>query len=372
MRIALVISNLEYGGTQRQLIELVNSSTNLDVEYYIICLSPTVPLASQLTIANRVRIVTKHFRFDVSVVPRLARLLRELEIDIAHGFLFDAEIAVRIAGFLARTPIVLGSERNTDYRIKPIQRLAYMVTHNLREACIANSTAGAKYNAAQLGYPIEHYRVVHNGVDTRRFRPIDKSVACQKLGLDETYKWVGMIGSFKRQKNHKIFFQAAKKLIEKFPDVHILLAGDTLAEGMHHTDAYKKEVIDEIMRLDLENRIVFLGNREDIEIVYSACEVTALPSFHEGTPNVALESMACGIPVVASDVSDNRYIIPDGTAGFVVPVNDVDSMYEAMQRILFDNNGQDFRGQARRWVEKEFSSAAFAQKMLGVYESFIE
>lgn len=367
IRVALVISNLEFGGAQRQLVELVNASRELDVHYRLVAMSNVNPLAEQLHDPDVLRVVEKRSRFDVSVVPRLARLLRDERTDLVHGFLFDAEMAARLAGRRARTRVVVGSERNVNYRIKRIQKVAYRLTHGMRDACIANSNAGAEFNARQLGYPDGHYRVVYNGVDTERFKPQAREAACRLLGLDTSKRWAGLVGSFKAQKNHAVFLRAARSLFDDIPDLGIVLAGDTLADGQRGTDAYKAGILAEIERLELGDRIVLLGNRADIENVYPACDLTVLPSLHEGTPNVALESMACGVPVVASDVSDNRIVIPDGEVGHVVALNDVAATARAMRSVLDAGTQARLGAQARRHAETRFSNAAFARNMLAVY-----
>jgi glycosyltransferase involved in cell wall biosynthesis len=371
VRVALVISNLEFGGAQRQLVELVNASQQLDVRYFVVSMSEEISLAGQIADPGIVHIVRKRSRFDLSVVPRLARLLRELEVDIVHGFLFDAEIAVRLAGRIAGATAVIGSERNANYRIKKVQRLAYRLTHGMRAACVANSRAGAAFNARQLGYPSDHYRVVYNGVDTDRFCPSDRDTACEQLGLDAGYRWIGMVGSFKRRKNHSVFLKAARRVLDENRDVAIALAGDTLAGGLHGTDEYKREVMEEIESLDFGRRIKLVGNLEDIENFYAACDLTVLPSLHEGTPNVALESMACGTPVVASDVADNRIVIPHGDAGFIVPVNDVNAMADAISRLLNKEVLSTMQVDARAWAKKQFGTTTFARAMLDVYEDVL-
>ncbi|MDH4055887.1 MAG: glycosyltransferase [Gammaproteobacteria bacterium] len=371
IRVALVISNLEFGGAQRQLVELVNASQNMDVSYCLVAMSDVIPLAGQLFDPDVVRVLNKRSRFDFTVVPRLARLFREQRIDVAHAFLFDAEIATRLAGTMASTGVVVGSERNVNYRIKRIQKIAYRLTHGMRDACIANSIAGARFNARELGYSSDHYRVVYNGVDTARFHPADRSAACELLGLDPAFRWVGMVGSFKRQKNHSVFLRAARRLLDERQDVRVVLVGDTLADGLRGTNEYKREIVSEIERLDFGDRIAMLGNREDIENVYPACDLTVLPSLHEGTPNVALESMACGTPVVASDVSDNSFVIPNGVAGFVVPLNDIDATGAAMLRCLDTETNAMLSEQARARAEKQFSTDAFARNMLEVYRELL-
>ncbi len=142
-RILLVISNLEYGGAQRQVVELAN---NMDPERFdvrVCSLSEYVPLAAELKCRDeRLHVIRKRFKFDYSVVPRLARLLRLLRADVIHSYLFDADIAARPAGRKGRTPVVIGSGRNTNYHLKRRQLAAYRLTRGCVDLIIANSHAG--------------------------------------------------------------------------------------------------------------------------------------------------------------------------------------------------------------------------------------
>jgi hypothetical protein len=114
IRALIVISNLEYGGAQRQVVEMANNVDPRRIELHLGSLSDYVPLASDLADRSRLHVIEKRFKFDLSVVARLARLLRSVDAHVVHGYLFDAEIATRLAGRLAGTPLVVGSERNTD------------------------------------------------------------------------------------------------------------------------------------------------------------------------------------------------------------------------------------------------------------------
>jgi glycosyltransferase involved in cell wall biosynthesis len=319
---------------------------------------------------RRLHIVRKTFKFDVTVVPRLARLLQRLRADVVHGYLFDAEISARLAGRLAGTPLVVGSERNTDYSLKKRQLITYRLTRWCVDLVIANSKAGAAFNRRTLGHDPCQYRVVHNGVDVERFSPGDGAAVRTELGIRPDEHVVGMFASFKRQKNHPLFFAAAKRVLQCLPNTRFLLLGEELYRGMHGSHEYKHSVERLIDELGLRDRCLFPGNRVDVERFYRACDLTVLPSLFEGTPNVALESMACGIPVVATDVADNSYVIPNGRAGYVVPLGDVDSLTRRIRRLLVEEVERKEMGRrARMWVEQEFSTVRFAEKMASVYDA---
>jgi len=213
------------------------------------------------------------------------------------------------------------------------------------------------------------YRVVHNGVDSQeRFLPNRNNSLREEFDLDPSDFVVGMFGSFKEQKNHSQLFNAAKRVLEKYPETEFVLVGDQLYGGMHGSDAYKERIFKLIEELGVAPNCRFLGNRDDVEKLYNICDITVLPSLFEGTPNVALESMSCAVPVIATDVSDNSYIIPHGKAGFIVPVGDVDATAKYIVQLI-ENKEELYRlaRGARDWVEREFPIARLVEKTEKIY-----
>lgn len=339
------------------------------MEVQVCTLSPYVPLGVQLRDhERRLHLITKKFKLDVSVVPRLAVLMRRLKIDVVQSYLFDAEIAVRLAGRAVGVPLVVGSERNTDYRLKRRHLQPYWLTSKCVDLIIANSNAGATFNSRMLGHPISMYRVVHNGVDTRLFAPRDRGPIREELGIGPDEPVVGLFASFKEQKNHPLFFAAAKQVLETVPTARFLLVGDQLYGGMHGSDAYKVRMDALVDALGIRSRCIFLGNRNDVQRLYPACDLTVLSSLFEGTPNVALESMACGVPVVATDVSDNALIVPTGVAGFIVPLGDEVTLASHISQLLLNAQLRTRMGhEARKWVEREFSTSRLCDKTEAVF-----
>lgn len=352
------------------MVELANSMDAARYDVHVVSLSEYVPLGDELSDrARRLHVVSKRFKFDVSLVWRLARLLRRLRADVVQGFLFDAQIATRLAGRWAGTPLVLGSERNTDYTLKRRQRWTFRLTRPCVDLIIANSSAGAAFNQRLLGHRAEQYRVVHNGVNAARFRPADGAAMRRALGVAADEMLVGMFGSFKRQKNHPLFLEAGQLVLKRFPHARLMIVGDELHAGKGKADLTRARVEELAASLGIRERCLFVGNRLDPERLYPACDLTVLPSFFEGTPNVLLESMACGVPVVTTDVSDHAYIVPDGRVGYVVPLGDAAAMADRIGRMLGDAEHRAALGrQARAWIEAEFSTARLAAKTAAVFE----
>lgn len=368
----VVISDLEFGGAQRQVIELANHMDPARFDLHVVSLQDYVPLARSLNDAGRrLHLIPRRHRYDFTVVPRLARLIRQLGAGVVHGYLFDAEIATRLAGRLTGAAVI-GSERNTNYTMKRSNRLAYRATRWGHDLTIANSNAGADFNSRLLGQPRSCYRVVHNGVDATRFQPANGAAVRAEWNIAPDERVVGMFASFKPQKNHSLLLRAARRVLSTHPRTRFVFVGDELFKGMSGSVDFKRSVEHLVNELGLAERCLFAGNRKDVERCYPACDLTVLPSLFEGTPNVALESMACGVPVVATDVSDNAYVIPDGRAGFIVPSNNDATLADRITRILADEPLRRRLGaEARTWILEEFTGARLADKTAAVYDEAI-
>jgi glycosyltransferase involved in cell wall biosynthesis len=373
IKVALVISNLSYGGAERQVLELANTIDSQSFDLHLFILSKHAPLADQLRDhESRLHIVAKRHKFDITVINRLAAAFKALDIQVVHGFLFDAEIASRIAARLAGCPANIGSERNISNRNGFVKRLIYRVTSRLLDACIANSTAGTAFNHRVTGLAESRYHVVYNGVDTERFKPRDDCELRHELSLRRDQVVIGMFGSFKHQKNHPLLLQAAKLVTTQRPNVRFVFIGSTLQEGYKNTGTYKKEVIQLVEDLQLNEFCLFLGTKTDVERYYNLCDVTVLPSLFEGTPNVALESMASGVPVIATDVSDNHYVIPDGVAGYIVPLGNPEILAQKIIKLVDDERLRNRLGeQARNWAVNTFSLNQMSENVGAVYRQVL-
>ncbi|HEX3716450.1 MAG TPA: glycosyltransferase [Verrucomicrobiae bacterium] len=368
-----VISDLEFGGLQRQIVNVANYMDDNLCQIYLCSLADCVPLSAVLRDKEkRLKLILRRGKYDFTVVPRLARFLREVQADIVYNNLFDATIAGRLSGRWAGRPAIVDSEANTDYKLKFSNAVALRLTRWCNDVTIANSRAGAAYQSRLLGQSPETYRVVYNGVDVERFKPGNSSALRAELGLKESQPVVGMFASFKPQKNHPLWLRAAKKVVERIPDVKLVFVGDELFKGGSNSLEFKKTISKTVDDLGLRPHCLFLGNKSDVENYYNICTLTVLPSLYEGMPNVALESMACGVPIVATNVADNAHLIRDGQTGFVIPLGDDQILADRVCQLLLDPSlRQRMSQEGRRWMAGEFSCRKFADKTLAVFREAI-
>jgi glycosyltransferase involved in cell wall biosynthesis len=371
MRVLFLASGLHYGGAERQIVELAR---RLDRSRFtpLLCALDGVDTLAQGCPDIPVLPLKKRHKYDVALVSRARRLLREHRIDLVHSFLFDAEMVGRLAGRWARVGAIVASERNSGYAPRGVKDLLLRLTGGCFDLMIANSEAGKQYNIARLGVAPDRIRVIYNGVESERFRPHDVSGVRGAAGIPEDGPLVGMFASFKAQKNHEMFVRVIERVSSQVPGARFLFVahqppGDPVAE------ARRQQIEAALEATGARARCHFLLDRPDVEDLYAICALTVLTSDREGVPNVVLESMSTGVPVVATDVADNRLIIREGVSGHVVAPNDDAAMADRVVALLTNEDRRRALGEgARREAVTRFSPDLLARLTEAVYLQALE
>ena len=363
LRVLLVISDLGYGGAERQVVALANGLASKGIEAFVSTVSGHTPLAEQLQRRDRLHVVGRS--------PfRLARLLKELKIDVVHGFLLDAEIISRMAARIAGGVQVIGSERSTRHHYTWWQTGLYKLTGRIMSLCIANTMEGAHWHSKVFGFESNRYRIVRNGVDTDRFKPGEAAEIRHKLGVSADEVLIGMFASFKPVKNHSLLIKALALLNERGITCKVLLVGDQMQRGRHSNTGLITHIETLIRDLHLEHQVIMVGHQVNIEHLYRACTLTVLPSEYEGTPNVLIESMACGIPAVVSDAPGNREAIVEGEGGLLFTPGSPKALSDVLERLLKSAAGlESMRVSARTTSVNRFGMSRMLEEMASVYRS---
>jgi len=227
-----------------------------------------------------------------ALLGEMRRGLKGVQFDAidAHYFYPDGVAAACIADALG-LPLVI-SARGSDMNLIgdiPFARQRMLQAANRAQALIAVSAALAQKMTA-LGMPAERIRVLRNGVDTEQFTPFPRKEARKKLGLREDGHLVLAVGNLVREKAFDLVIRAVSTLA----DARLLMVG----EGPLRND------LRSLARSLAPDRVEFRDNMSQVDLryVYAAADVLALASLREGWPNVVLEAIACGTPVVASAV----------------------------------------------------------------------
>ncbi|RRQ22833.1 glycosyltransferase [Thiohalobacter thiocyanaticus] len=264
------------------------------------------------------------------------RLLRRLDrqgrvglIDAHFGYP-DGYAAVRLGRWLNR-PVTL-TLRGTEPRHSRTPGLRARLLRALRGADhIISVSESLRQVAIGLGIAPERITVVGNGVDAAKFQPVDRARARRDLGLPAQAQVLVTVGGLCERKGFHRVIEQLPQLCERFPDLHYLVVGGPSAEG-DWTDRLKSQAAE----LGLEARVHFLGSLppERLKGVLSAADVFVLATRNEGWANVILEAMACGLPVVATDVGGNAEVVSAPELGSIVPFGDGEALRAALTAAL--------------------------------------
>jgi glycosyltransferase involved in cell wall biosynthesis len=191
-----------------------------------------------------------------------------------------------------------------------------------RHVCVSRDVA--EFSANHGGLPRAKIRVIPNGVDFERFANAAPADLTQ-FGVPRGSRVLLFVGRLDPQKGPLRLMEAASELFAEFRDLHLLMVGDgPLAAELR---AWTRD-------RNLESRIHFAGRQHNVAGLMRASELFVLPSRWEGLPNVVLEAMAAGTPVVATAVEGIRDLLEDGKSGIVVPSNGEGQLTEAIRRAI--------------------------------------
>ncbi len=181
--------------------------------------------------------------------------------------------------------------------------------------------------AAELGVPDDRLTVIANGVDREHFHPRDKMACRQSLGLPATGKLLVTVAHLGQRKGHHEVIRALALLPS---EVRLVIVGGAAQGG---TPEKLREVAREA---GVAGRLILPGPQayDRVPLFFSAADASVLASYREGCPNVVLESLACGTPVVATDVGAVPDILPTPAAGRIVPLHDPEALSRALAEVL--------------------------------------
>jgi len=363
VRIVFVINSLIYGGAETQVMALSRQLAAQGHAVAIYTLRRENPRAPELD-GSGVDIVAdcKAWKFDVALLARLRRFFHAFRADIVHGFLFDGNLYATLAAAGTGIPALM-SERTDNYVLPLRQRLGLELTRHLAAGLVANSHAGARFTQPILGMPDADVHVVWNGIDTddESAHENGNPAAMEFFGSADV-KVACMVAQMRPEKDQCFALRVARALVGKSPAWRVLLVGDCLPQ----TRAYKETVLRLYDELALGSSVVFAGLRRDVKKIIRGSNVLFCTSQREGFPNVVLEAMSVGTPVVSTDYSDIRLILP--TPWQVVANRAPEDVAEAIIRA--DAERQALAVRQREWLEQHGTIAMAARRLDDVYSCY--
>ncbi len=362
-KIAFAITELEMGGAERALTELVCRIDRARFEPSVFILS-TPP--SDLTLVNKLEshnvptyfLGLQHWHHLIPVIVRFAGRLRREKVHIVQSFLFHANIVSRFAARFAGVPVVISglrvAERAARWHVSVDCMTAGYVD---RYVCVSQSVARF---AIRNGLPPEKIEVIPNAVDPTTFcqENTEKTSGGDVWLLEQTgrngqntagqsssrmvagrqYRVV-TVARLDYQKGLDWLLLALARWLRSYPDLQLLIVGEGPMKATLQTLVYK---------LGLSPQVTLIGFQKDVTRILCHADLFVLPSRWEGMPNALLEAMACGVPVVATDVEGVREVLGPFTPHQLVPFGDSESLKHAILWHYLNREQSQAMGQQNR------------------------
>lgn len=267
-----------------------------------------------------------------SCLPLLRRLKGDFGFDVidAH-FTYPDGYAATWLGRWLNVPVTITLRGTEVPHARHPGKRRRMLTALARAARVFAVAEALKRHVANLGAAPDKIEVVGNGVDTDVFHPEDRAQARARLSLSPEAKVLVSVGGLVERKGFHRVIGVLPHLVNEFPDLVYLIVGGASPEG-----DMRAELEEQVARLGLARHVRFLGvvPPEELRWPLSAADVFVLATRNEGWANVFLEAMACGLPVVTTDVGGNREVVRDESLGYIVPFGDQVALREALTAAL--------------------------------------
>jgi glycosyltransferase involved in cell wall biosynthesis len=353
-----MVNSLERGGSERQFVELAGSLKSAQCSVHLGCLQKIGPFLDDLERCGFQELAPFELGGSLYGVEswkarwQLMRHLRKNDIAVAHSFDFYVNLTLIPAAKVAGVPVI-GSQRQLGDLLTPAQFRAQLEMFRWCDRVVCNSQAAAD-RLVQAGLRASKLVVIGNGLPSAAFAKVPAALRRQ----DGTLR-VGMIARMNiRAKNQDSFLRAAARLRSQFPEVEFLLVGN---------GPFRGELEKLASDLGIQRQARFLGDRRDIGAILASMDISVVASSSESLSNVMVESMAAGVPVVATAVGGNIELGGDDRA-LLIPANDEEALAGAIQTLLSDVNLRcDTALRARRFAEENFSLERIRDKYCALY-----
>ena len=355
MKILFLIPTLDGGGAERQLIYLVERLIACKEEVCVAYLHDGVytdRLKKSNCVLNK---IPSSGNYDPLVMFRILRLIRNFGPDVIHTWLPQMNIFGGLCALLAGKPFVL-SERSNGQGIENTWR-GWVIRRIAQKASliVANSESGAAYWRLRTCRPV---KVIRNIIPFGEIDSIN-AVSPGDIDVPSGARVILYVGRYSEEKNILILFTALAEVAGKHPDVYVFFYG----EG-----ALKLVLLDRLADSQHAARIRIHGFTSDVWQRMKQAAVFVSVSKYEGSPNVVLESVACGCPVVLSDIAPHREILDDDCAFFVDEKSPL-SIAAGVEMALNSKERSDvFASRARERLSDVHSSVAVLKQYMDVYD----
>ena len=366
IRVAFVLHVMQVAGAEVLVAETIRR-LGPRIEPVIFCLDAVGALGERMQ-REGVPVLTYGRRkgMDLGVSRRMARDLRDRRVEVLHAHQYTPFFYAALAAQVCRPrPRVIFTEHGRHYPdvVSSKRRAANKwLFDRLADRVNAVCAFSARSLSEKDGFRQERIEVIPNGIDVPRYGAAADVVGLRrKLGLSPERKYIACIARFHPVKDHKTLVRAFAQVAQSRPDTDLLLVGDGVL---------RPDLEAQVGGLGLQDRVRFLGVRDDVADILRVVDAFALTSVSEAASITLLEAMAAGRPVVVTAVGGNPEIVRDGIDGLLAPRGDAPAVAAALLRVLGDDGiAQKFGSSGAARVREHYLLDTTVERYYSLYAS---
>jgi len=316
-----------------------------------------------------------NFLHDPIVLLKLIKLLKRKRYDIVHTHTTKAGILGRIAAYIAGVPVIVHGLHGSTFQAFNSGLLNWLLflferlTGRFTDAYVSVSKVLSEtYIEKGIGKKDNHY-AVYSGIELTKFYQardkINYKEKYEELGINAGDFLIGNVARLELRKGHKFLLDAFKNIVEKQKDGHVKLL--IIGEGN------KREYLEDYVKeLNLGDKVIFAGYREDVEELMAVMDIFVLTSLREGLPRVLVQAAAVGMPSVAFNVDGVSEIIKDDYNGYLVEVKDLEQLENRIMQYMNNKELVLLHGRnGREFIENKWSIKGMVDRIDKIYQKLI-
>lgn len=361
IKILFILPKAQAGGAERQLLYLINGLDREKFQVYLGYLYRCEELKKEFEKIKDLDIIyfDKKASWDISVYFKIAKFIRKNHIDIVHSFMGSNN--AYLPAIIARPVIPVGGIMSSfedglsTFSKFERFRISKFFTKHYDLKLVSCSYSGMKLYLKK-GFSKDVVSTIPNGIDYQMFSKGNKQNIDKEFHLQKRFV-LGTIGRLIDVKNHQNLIKMFYEISKKDDNITLLIVGN----GPLMRDLERL-----VVQLQLEDRVILTGNRNDIPDLLARINIFVFPSLSEGWPNAVGEAMSAGVPVVTFDVGDISYVIKNNHNG-IITENNMHSMKNAIKSLMTNKDKMKVLGMnEKKTIKSEYS----VENMVKKYESF--
>ncbi|MCK4785497.1 MAG: glycosyltransferase family 4 protein, partial [Desulfobacteraceae bacterium] len=301
-------------------------------------------------------------QFDPSIIFKIIRIIREKNIHILHSHEYKSDLIAYAVSRIYRIPIMTTAHGwiSNNKKSALYIRLQKKVLPKF-DRVIAVSPL-IKSQLIGSGVSPDKVSLVYNAIVVEDYNPsnVEPGYLRKKFNLPDNSILIGNVGRLSPEKGQIQFIKAATEVLNKHPECFFVLIGDGPSREM---------LENECKNLKLVEKIIFTGHEADVRKVYKDLDIVALTSYTEGFPNVMLEALCMGKPVLATDVGGTSDIVINNHTGILIPARDPDAIAKGLLKILKDPDwAKKTVKNGREMIEEKYKFSIRVNKLENLYD----